>query len=174
MRDMTKGAPLGHLFLYAVPLLLGNWLQLAYNAVDSIIAGRFIGQEALAAEGVAGPVMNLVILAISGLCIGAGVLMSEAFGAKKTERLKETLATTLLFGALLCCGAANPRDIKAEGRDAKGIYFAVDFLTSVTKSLLDSKFEDHAYIDAKGKHVVVIGGGDTGNDCVGTLSLIHI
>ena len=51
MRDMTKGAPLGHLFLYAVPLLLGNWLQLAYNAVDSIIAGRFIGQDALAAEG---------------------------------------------------------------------------------------------------------------------------
>ena len=50
MRDMTKGAPLGHLFLYAVPLLLGNWLQLAYNAVDSIIAGRFIGQDALAAE----------------------------------------------------------------------------------------------------------------------------
>ena len=103
MRDMTKGAPLGHLFLYAVPLLLGNWLQLAYNAVDSIIAGRFIGQDALAAEGVAGPVMNLVILAISGLCIGAGVLMSEAFGAKRTDRLQETLATTLLFGAVLCC-----------------------------------------------------------------------
>ena len=106
MRDMTKGAPLGHLFLYALPLLLGNWLQLAYNAVDSIIAGRFIGQDALAAEGVAGPVMNLVILAISGLCIGAGVLMSEAFGAKRTARLKETLATTLLFGAALCCAAA--------------------------------------------------------------------
>ena len=85
---MTKGAPLGHLFLYAVPLLLGNWLQLAYNAVDSIIAGRFIGQDALAAEGIAGPVMNLVILAVSGLCIGAGVLMSEAFGAKNEERLK--------------------------------------------------------------------------------------
>lgn len=103
---MTKGAPLGHLFLYAVPLLLANWLQLAYNAVDSIIAGRFIGQDALAAEGVAGPVMNLVILAISGLCIGAGVLMSEAFGAKRAARLKETLATTLLFGAALCCAAA--------------------------------------------------------------------
>lgn len=106
MRDMTKGAPLGHLFFYAVPLLLGNWLQLAYNAVDSIIAGRFIGQDALAAEGVAGPVMNLVILAISGLCIGAGVLMSEAFGAGKTEALRETLATTLLFGAALCCAVA--------------------------------------------------------------------
>ena len=103
---MTKGAPLGHLFFYAVPLLLGNWLQLAYNAVDSIIAGRFIGQDALAAEGIAGPVMNLVILALSGLCIGAGVLMSEAFGAKNEETLKETLATTLLFGAALCCAVA--------------------------------------------------------------------
>ncbi|WP_230400007.1 glutamate synthase subunit beta [Novisyntrophococcus fermenticellae] len=69
---------------------------------------------------------------------------------------------------LLCCGAANPRDIKAPGRELKGIYFAVDFLTSVTKSLLDSNFEDKKYIDAKDKHVVVIGGGDTGNDCVGT------
>ena len=58
---MTKGAPLGHLFLYAVPLLLANWLQLAYNAVDSIIAGRFMRAGRAAAEGVAGPVMNLVI-----------------------------------------------------------------------------------------------------------------
>ena len=69
---------------------------------------------------------------------------------------------------LLCCGAANPRDIKAEGRDAKGIYFAVDFLTSVTKSLLDSNFADKKFIPAEGKNVLVIGGGDTGNDCVGT------
>ena len=106
MRDMTKGAPLGHLFWYAVPLLLGNWLQLAYNAVDSIIAGRFIGQDALAAEGVAGPIMNLVILAITGLCIGAGVLMSEAFGARRMTSLRQTLATTLLFGAGLCTAVA--------------------------------------------------------------------
>lgn len=69
---------------------------------------------------------------------------------------------------ILACGASNPRDIKVPGRDSKGIYFAVDYLTSVTKSLLDSNFADKAYIDAKGKHVVVIGGGDTGNDCVGT------
>ncbi|UWP59118.1 glutamate synthase subunit beta [Ruminococcus gauvreauii] len=70
--------------------------------------------------------------------------------------------------AVLCCGASNPRDISAPGRDAKGIYFAVDFLTSVTKSLLDSEFRDKQYIDVKGKKVVVIGGGDTGNDCTGT------
>lgn len=69
---------------------------------------------------------------------------------------------------VLACGSSNPRDIKVPGRDAKGIYFAVDFLKATTKSLLDSKFEDKKYISAKGKHVVVIGGGDTGNDCVGT------
>lgn len=106
MRDMTRGAPLGHLFLYAVPLLLGNWLQLAYNAVDAIIVGRFLGQGALAAEGVAGPVMNLVILAISGLCIGAGVLMSEACGARDADTLRAVLATTLLAGAALCVTVA--------------------------------------------------------------------
>ena len=69
---------------------------------------------------------------------------------------------------ILACGAKNPRDIKAAGRDAKGIYFAVDFLSATTKSLLDSDLKDNKYISAKGKKVVVIGGGDTGNDCVGT------
>jgi glutamate synthase (NADPH/NADH) small chain len=69
---------------------------------------------------------------------------------------------------VLTCGASNPRDIKAPGRDAEGIYFAVDFLKATTKSLLDSNLEDGRYISAKGKKVIVIGGGDTGNDCVGT------
>lgn len=69
---------------------------------------------------------------------------------------------------ILACGAKNPRDIKATGRDAKGIYFAVDFLKATTKSLLDSELKDGNYISAKGKKVVIIGGGDTGNDCVGT------
>ena len=69
---------------------------------------------------------------------------------------------------ILCCGASNPRDIKVPGRDAKGIYFAVDFLKKVTKTLLDSDFTKAPYEEAKDKHVLVIGGGDTGNDCVGT------
>ena len=69
---------------------------------------------------------------------------------------------------ILCCGAKKPRDIKAEGRDAEGIYFAVDYLSRTTKSLLDSNLSDQNYISAKGKNVVIIGGGDTGNDCVGT------
>lgn len=69
---------------------------------------------------------------------------------------------------ILACGASNPRDIKAEGRDAKGIYFAVDFLKSTTKSLLDNDLKEGTYISAKNKNVMIIGGGDTGNDCVGT------
>ena len=73
---------------------------------------------------------------------------------------------------VLCCGAGNPRDISVEGRDTKGVYFAVDFLSRNTKSLLDSQFEDKAYVDPKGKNVVIIGGGDTGNDCVG-MSIRH-
>lgn len=69
---------------------------------------------------------------------------------------------------ILACGASNPRDIKVKGRELKGIHFAVDFLKSTTKSLLDSNLSDGTYISAKDKRVLVIGGGDTGNDCVGT------
>ena len=67
---------------------------------------------------------------------------------------------------ILACGASNPRDIKAAGREADGIYFAVDFLTRSTKHVLTGNKE--GWVDTKGKNVVVIGGGDTGNDCVGT------
>ena len=69
---------------------------------------------------------------------------------------------------VLACGAKQARDINAPGRDAQGIYFAVDYLTSVTRSLLDSGFSDGKAVSAKDKKVLVIGGGDTGNDCVGT------
>ncbi|NBJ99264.1 glutamate synthase subunit beta [bacterium 1xD8-48] len=69
---------------------------------------------------------------------------------------------------ILACGASNPRDLNVPGRDAKGIYFAVDFLKANTKSLLDSGFKDGKSVNVRDKNVVIIGGGDTGNDCVGT------
>ncbi|NLZ46352.1 MAG: glutamate synthase subunit beta [Clostridiales bacterium] len=77
---------------------------------------------------------------------------------------------------ILACGASNPRDLSAEGRDAKGVYFAVDYLKESTKELLNTNLDyknantndDKALLNAKEKDVVVIGGGDTGNDCVGT------
>ena len=91
---------------------------------------------------------------VTGCNVGADIKASELI--KKYDRV------------ILCCGAKNPRDIKAPGRDAKGIYFAVDYLTQTTKSLLNSNLADKKFVSAEGKNVVIIGGGDTGNDCVGT------
>ena len=73
---------------------------------------------------------------------------------------------------LFTTGATVPRDLPIEGREFTGVHFAMDFLSANTKSLLDSKHDDDAYISAKGKDVIVIGGGDTGTDCIGT-SLRH-
>lgn len=95
---MTENSPMRHMIRYAIPLVLASAFQLFYNAADSIIAGRFIGRDALAATGIAAPVMNLLILSISGLSIGSGVLMSQYYGAQDEERLKKALSTLLLFG----------------------------------------------------------------------------
>ena len=84
------------------------------------------------------------------------------------ENVKASKILKEFDSVVLACGASNPRDINAPGRDAKGIYFAVDFLSQTTKSLLDSNLADGKYVSAKGKKVIIIGGGDTGNDCVGT------
>ena len=69
---------------------------------------------------------------------------------------------------VLCCGSGTPRDLKVGGRDAEGVHFAVDFLTSTTKALLDGGLKDGNHISAKDRDVIIVGGGDTGNDCVGT------
>ncbi|MEZ6048791.1 MAG: glutamate synthase subunit beta [Planctomycetaceae bacterium] len=69
---------------------------------------------------------------------------------------------------VLCTGATKPRDLNIAGRELKGVHFAMEFLHQNTKSLLDSNLDDGNYISAKDKHVIVIGGGDTGNDCLGT------
>jgi glutamate synthase (NADPH) small chain len=80
-----------------------------------------------------------------------------------TERLKAEFDSVVL-----CGGATKARDLPIEGRNLKGIHYAMDYLLLNTKSLLDSNHADGRFIDAKGKNVVVIGGGDTGTDCVGT------
>ena len=69
---------------------------------------------------------------------------------------------------VLCCGAANPRDLDLPGREGEGVWFAVDFLKETTRALLDNGLQEGTYLSARGKHVVIVGGGDTGNDCVGT------
>lgn len=97
-KDMTKGRILPQLTTFAVPLILGNLFQILYNAADSIIVGQFVGDDALAAVGTAGPIMNMAILFISGMCMGAGILMSTLFGAKDMEKLEKQISTTLTGG----------------------------------------------------------------------------
>lgn len=137
--NMTEGTPFKHLIKYAVPLILGNLFQLTYNAVDSIIAGRFIGRDALAAAGMASPVMNIIILGISGICMGAGVLMSEFFGGKENEKLKKEMATTLLFGLYFSLAVVIPgiiftrpllkaMNVPNEVLDITSIYLRIIFL----------------------------------------------
>ena len=113
--DMTKGRIIPQLTGFTIPLVLGNLFQLTYNAADSVIVGRFVGDDALAAVGTAGPVMNMIILFISGMCMGAGILMSTQYGAKKYEQLERQISTSMLGGlafsaavAVLLIAAAYP------------------------------------------------------------------
>lgn len=69
---------------------------------------------------------------------------------------------------VLCTGSTNPRPLKVEGAELNGVYYAVDFLSRNTKSLLDSEFKDRSFINPEGKNIIIVGGGDTGTDCVGT------
>ncbi len=98
--DLTKGNITRHLISFTIPLILGNLFQLTYNAVDSIVIGRFAGNEALAAVGTAEPVMNFLIMGITGLCVGTSVLMSNFYGAGKLDDLKKEMGTCLRIGGI--------------------------------------------------------------------------
>ena len=97
-KDMTEGPIIPQLTAFTIPLVLGNLFQLTYNAADSVIVGKFLGDDALAAVGSAGPVMNLMILFISGMCMGAGILTSTQYGAKRYGRLERQVSTTMIGG----------------------------------------------------------------------------
>lgn len=98
-KDMTSGAITPLLIKFTIPLVLGNLFQLTYNAADSIIVGKFVGEDALAAVGTSNPLMTLAILFINGMCLGAGILVSTAFGAGDTRLVERQVSTTvcLLF-----------------------------------------------------------------------------
>ena len=99
-KDMTTGKITPLLISFTIPLVLGNLFQLLYNAVDSIIVGKFVGEDALAAVGTCNSLVTLVILFVSGLCMGAGVLISMQYGAKDYEKLQLQLSSTLIGGLI--------------------------------------------------------------------------
>lgn len=97
-KDMTTGRITPLLIKFTVPLVLGNMFQLMYHAVDSIIVGKFVGENALAAVGTCTPLVTFAILFISGLCMGAGVLMGMHYGAKEYDLLQRQISSTMIGG----------------------------------------------------------------------------
>ena len=97
---MTTGKTAKHLIKFAIPLVLGNIFQLTYNAVDSIIVGRFVGKDALASVGTANPIMNIITFFIIGICLGSSVLMSEFYGKGDLKTFKQEVSTAMIAGLL--------------------------------------------------------------------------
>ena len=97
--NMTSGSIPRHLVRYSIPAIMGDLFQVTYNTVDSVIVGQFAGAGALAAVGVASPLMSVAMFFIIGMGIGASVLMSEFYGAGDMPRLRRQFATTLAMGA---------------------------------------------------------------------------
>ena len=159
--NMTSGPIAPLLVKFTVPLVLGNLFQLTYNAADSVIVGRFVGEDALAAVGTSNPLMTLAILFINGMCLGAGILVSNAFGAEDYPRLEKQVSTTAIAGAvfslafsLLCILLANPllrlMQVPAEVLPIAAAYLRVvfagliftffyNFLAATLRALGDSK-----------------------------------
>lgn len=96
-QDMTAGRPVSVLVQFSVPLLVGNLAQQLYNTVDSIVVGQYVGDNALAAVGASGPILNLLLVLFMGIATGAGIMVSQYFGAKQREDLSKTVGTTILL-----------------------------------------------------------------------------
>ncbi|HOV46531.1 MAG TPA: MATE family efflux transporter [Exilispira sp.] len=95
--DLTTGKTGEKIINFTIPLLIGNIFQQAYNVVDSIVVGRFVGKEALAAVGANFPIINLTIAIVMGITLGISILLSQYIGAKKTESARKTVDTAYIF-----------------------------------------------------------------------------
>ncbi len=93
--DMTKDDPVRSILLFTVPMLIGNIAQQLYNTVDSIIVGRFVGDNALAAVGSAGPILNLMLVLFMGIATGASIMVAQYFGAVKRNELSRTIGACI-------------------------------------------------------------------------------
>lgn len=99
-KDLTEGPPWKRIVEFAIPMLIGNIAQQLYNTADSIIVGKYIGDNALAAVGSAGPILNLLLVLFVGISVGAGIMVSQYFGAKDKEKLSRTIGTCITLTAI--------------------------------------------------------------------------
>lgn len=98
--DMTQGKPWEKIVLFTIPMLIGNIAQQLYNTVDSIVVGHYVGDNALAAVGSASPILNLLLVLFVGISVGAGVMVSQYFGAKQREELSTTIGNCISLTAV--------------------------------------------------------------------------
>lgn len=99
-KDLTEGTPWKRITEFAIPMLIGNIAQQFYNTADSIIVGKYVGDNALAAVGSASPILNLLLVLFVGISVGAGIMVSQYFGAKDRERLSHTIGTCITLTAI--------------------------------------------------------------------------
>ncbi|WP_366914690.1 MATE family efflux transporter [Clostridium sp.] len=104
-KDMTEGTPWKRIVEFSIPMLIGNVAQQFYNTADSIIVGKYVGDNALAAVGSAMPVLSLLIVLFVGISTGAGIMVAQAFGAKDRKKLSHTIGVcitlTLIVSAVI-------------------------------------------------------------------------
>lgn len=99
---MTVGVPWKSIVTFTIPMLIGNIAQQLYNTVDSIVVGHYIGDNALAAVGSAGPILNLLLVLFIGISAGAGIMVSQYFGARNRESLSFTIGNCITVTAISC------------------------------------------------------------------------
>ena len=114
--DMTEGKPWEKIVAFTIPMLIGNIAQQLYNTVDSIVVGRYVGDNALAAVGSASPILNLLLVLFVGISMGASIMVSQYFGSRDRENLSRTIGSTITLTAassllLMVLGAALIRPI---------------------------------------------------------------
>ena len=138
-RDMTQGPVWQHIIFFALPLLLGNIFQQLYNTVDNWVVGNWVGKQALAATGSSAPIIFSLIGFFAGLATGAGVIISQYYGAKNDKKVSETVQTTIvmilflsivislagvLLTPLMLKAMNTPENVLKEGETYLRIYFA--------------------------------------------------
>ncbi len=98
--DMTKGQPWKKIVAFTIPMLIGNIAQQLYNTVDSIVVGRYVGDNALAAVGSASPMLNLLLVLFVGISMGASIMVAQYFGSRDRENLSKTIGSTITLTAV--------------------------------------------------------------------------
>lgn len=133
--DMTVGKPWEKIVAFTIPMLIGNIAQQLYNTVDSIVIGKYVGDNALAAVGSASPILNLLLVLFVGISVGAGVMVSQYFGAKQRKELSMTIGNCVTLTAIssiiiMILGAVLPLKTAAGNAENTGFYHRLVYLVS--------------------------------------------